>query len=378
MKTIPLLVVFLLGAAALLEFSATAQTDSGIRFLQLRNDGGTIKIGDLPMFLSTYDADGRQAGSLSGDLKNAIVDAQGLPRNLDPFSPTLGVQVEGAANSVTVSMRVRKAGEVFVDENRLVFPETAALGERISTHRAVVRDGPFINLTFLNSSQKVISLSSLDIKVWDQAGKQLDTVNQDFEIVLVKSVQPAPLRVAMSDRRSGRSWTTNVFPIYRSGVPDLILYAVRNVPIGSALGVDPSYEDRVAEISDKVKANQTKCAAGDFAACNDLAVSLSKGDGIAQDSVAAARWFDKACNGGIAVACRNLGAAYISGDGVNQDYGKARELFGKACDLNEAASCYNIGAMNLNGYGGAQNAAEGSRLMKKACSLGLQQACSIQ
>jgi len=378
MKTRSLLVVFLLGAAVLLDLSATAQTNSGIRFLQLRNDGGTIKIGDLPMFLATYDAGGRQASSLSGDLKSAVIDAQGIPRNLDPFSPTLGVQVEGGTDSVTVSMRVRKAGEVFVDENGLVFPETATLGERISTHRAVAQGGPFINLTFLNSSQKVISLSSLDIKVSDQAGKESDTVDQDFEIVLVKSVQPVPLRVVISDRRSAQNWTANLFPIYRSGVPDLILYAVRNVPIGVALDVSPSYEDKVAETSDKVKANQTKCEAGDFGACNDLGILLSKGDGIAQDSAAAARLFDKACRGGIGVACRNLGSAYISGDGVNQDYSKARDLFGKGCDLNEAPSCYNIGAMNLNGYGGEKNAAEGTRLMKKACSLGLQQACSFQ
>jgi len=356
---------------------AGAQTGSGVRFLQLRNDAGTVKVGDVPMILSTYDASGHPVGGLSGNFNMTIIDASPIPRSLDPFSPTLGVQVERDKAAVSVSMRVRKADELFIDDNGLAFPETAKLGERISTTRPVADGGPFINLTFLNSSRKVVSLSALDIKISDGTGQPLGAVNQDYEIILVKSVQRAPLHVALTDRRSGQNWAVDIYPMYRSSEPNLILYSIQNVPIGTVLDTDPRYEDKI-EMSSTAKADQAKCEANDFKACNSLAVAFFKGVGVSRDATEGVRLYNKACTGGNGLACSNLAGVYAVGDGVKQDYGQAIQFFGKGCDLDDGTSCYNLGAMYLNGYGVKANATEGSRLMTKACKLGIQQACALK
>jgi TPR repeat protein len=296
---------------------------------------------------------------------------------MDPFSPVLGVQVDRDKTVVAASMRVRKASEIFIDGNGLAFPETAHIGERISTNRTVEDQGPFINLTFLNSARKPIALSTLDVKVSDANGQPLNTTNQDFEIVLVKSVQRAAIKVALTDRRNGQSWTVDLFPMYRSGTPNLILYSIQNVAVGVAVDANPQYEDKI-EISSTVKDHQAKCEAGDFIACNDLALALFSGTGITRDVAEGLKAYNKACSGGNGLACSNLAGVYIAGDGVKQDYAQAMQYFGKGCDSDDKTSCYNLGAMYLNGYGVRANPTEGSRLMAKACKLGMQQACALK
>jgi hypothetical protein len=353
-----------------------SQRPSNIRLLRLSvGKNNSITVGGMPLFLATYDATGGTGGTgggvrLSGNYANTIIDMEEIPRSFDPFSPTIGVQINGGMPSIAASIRRRNVEHLFLDENGLGFPET---------RRSVAKDGPFINITFLNSAHHVIDLSTIDIKVLNTTGK-MNITPQDYEIVLVKAVQREPLRVHISDRRSGQTWSTDLFPMYRSSEPNLILYTIRDIAIGEPLAGNPSYEGKasVQITSKEAKDAQHKCDAGDFEACNSLGVLFSKGDGVAQNSAEAARLFSKACEGGQGLACSNLGALYAIGEGVEKDFVRAREILAKGCNLNNGTSCYNLGAIYANGLGIKKDDTEKQRFMKKACDLGVKQACSYK
>lgn len=353
--------------------AADTEESSTIRVLRPIYNNGTTKIGDFPLILATYGATGRPAGGgglmLSGDYTNVLIDLGYISRNLDPFVPMLGVQENADRSSTSVSIRRRKVEKLFINANGLGFPEPL---------RTIAKGGPFISITLRDAAHNVIDLLTVDLTITNPAGIQLVIVRQDHGIVLVKSVQRETLRLRASDRRNGQSWSTELFPMFRSSEPNLVLYSVNDVTIGQPLAAKPTYEDKIkVPLSKKAKGEQVKCEASDFVACNDLAVLFLKGGGAPQDSDEAARLWNKACDGGYAMACSNLGLAYFIGDGVAQDYAKARDLYLKGCDLNYGPACYNLGALYGSGLGVAADQAEMKRLMKKACDMGFQQACSL-
>jgi len=363
--------------SSLLLFCAMAysQNAPSVRVLRLTNDGGKIKVGGLPLMLAAYDDAGHQGSgssgiSMSGNYSNTIIDLEEIPRSLDPFWPTIGAQVSGGKTAATVSVRKRKVERLFLDADGLAFRE-----ER----RSVAEGGPYISMTFIDPATKIIALSSIDVTVSNAAGKKLETTPQDFEIVLVKSVQREPLLVEVSDKQTGVKWSTKLFPMFRSSEPDLVFYTVTKVPIGKSLATDPSYEEKTTvQMSSRATTDQEKCDAGDFQACNDLAVLFQKGDGVTQNSAEALRLYDKACVGGFAMACSNLGTLYGVGEGVKQDYAKAGDFFKKGCDLNDGASCYNLAATLQRNPAVKSDPEERRRLMTKACELGLKQACAYR
>jgi len=85
------------------------------------------------------------------------------------------------------------------------------------------------------------------------------------------------------------------------------------------------------------------CASGDVAACNSLAVRLSKGEYVLRDESHAAELFDQACKGNVGDGCASLGLAYQKGTGVKRDSARALALFKQGCDMRGLAGCTSLG-----------------------------------
>lgn len=66
-----------------------------------------------------------------------------------------------------------------------------------------------------------------------------------------------------------------------------------------------------------------------------------RGEGVLQDYVKAAEWYEKAADQGNASAQFNLAVMYHKGQGVSQNDRIARSYFSKACNNGHKASCRN-------------------------------------
>jgi TPR repeat protein len=84
---------------------------------------------------------------------------------------------------------------------------------------------------------------------------------------------------------------------------------------------------------------------GDARAQSKLGRMYSLGQGVPNDSRAAAEWFLKAAEQGVAEAQGMLGYMYLVGDGAPQSNGKAYEWLRKAAEQGDAMAQYNLGAM---------------------------------
>jgi len=78
---------------------------------------------------------------------------------------------------------------------------------------------------------------------------------------------------------------------------------------------------------------------GDISAQYNLGIMYEKGQGVKQNYVIAAQFYEKAANQGDVSAQSKLGFMYVKGQGVKQNYIKAKELFKKACDGGNEWSC---------------------------------------
>ena len=90
---------------------------------------------------------------------------------------------------------------------------------------------------------------------------------------------------------------------------------------GSCLGL---------QVVDVLQAAESGCAAGEAAACRELAWRTSLGNEVPRDPVRAADLARRACDGGDALGCALLGVFLADGQGVPPDPAGARAMFLRA------------------------------------------------
>ena len=94
---------------------------------------------------------------------------------------------------------------------------------------------------------------------------------------------------------------------------------------------------------------------GDAYAQHDLAFRYLRGDGIAQDSREAEKWFRKAAEQGYAEAQYDFARLYIYGDGIAQDSKKAVKWLRKAAEQGHAEAQNLLAIMYVKGDGVVQD-----------------------
>ena len=104
---------------------------------------------------------------------------------------------------------------------------------------------------------------------------------------------------------------------------------------------------------------------------NNLGVMYESGNGAAQDSVEAAKWYRKSADQGYAIGQSNLGFMYESGSGVPQDFAEAAKWYRKAADQGSANAQLKLGLMYAEGRGVSKNDNEAVKWFRKASDQGL-------
>lgn len=136
-----------------------------------------------------------------------------------------------------------------------------------------------------------------------------------------------------------------------------------------------AYEDGLAHL----EAGEPEAAAAAFreaaeaghpGAAYELALSYTRGRGVAQDPAAAARWMNVAAERGHAEAQYLTGAAYAAGDGVPQDHEKAARFFAKAAVQGHARAQYLLAQAFAAGRGVPRDGAWAARWYGKAAQQG--------
>ncbi len=127
--------------------------------------------------------------------------------------------------------------------------------------------------------------------------------------------------------------------------------------------------------SQKIVSCRKAAEKGDINAQNTLGDCYYNGEGIHQDYIQAAKWYQKAAEQGYAKAQCNLGFIYYNGHGVRKDYVKARQWYEKAAAQGYAKAQYNLGVMYVNGHGVPSNTAIAKKYFGKACDNGFQEGC---
>ncbi len=113
-----------------------------------------------------------------------------------------------------------------------------------------------------------------------------------------------------------------------------------------------------AESGDVDKAYQLwlpEAEKGNARAQRYLAVLYSRGQGVARDDQAAAKWFHKAATQGDVISQSNLGVLYSRGQGVTQDDKEAAKWFHKAAVQGDTHAQLRLGVMYDIGRGVVQN-----------------------
>lgn len=85
---------------------------------------------------------------------------------------------------------------------------------------------------------------------------------------------------------------------------------------------------------------------------------------------------DKACQAGEALACYELAVLVTRGEGVQHDDNTGAELFHRACLGGAMGACVEVAAMRRDGRGGARNAAQALAMYELACNGGEVFACT--
>ena len=96
----------------------------------------------------------------------------------------------------------------------------------------------------------------------------------------------------------------------------------------------------------------------------------SAGEGCVKDDAKAASYFQRASDLGNYHSTNELGNCYYDGAGVAKNLKKARILFKKVADLNYSHGDVNLGQMMIRGEGGDSEVGKGFRLIEKAAKLG--------
>ena len=144
-----------------------------------------------------------------------------------------------------------------------------------------------------------------------------------------------------------------------SAAPVLILIATAFRLSAQAGEADRKFEDTKA-----------KAEKGDAIAQWSLGTAYHKGDGVAKDDVAAAKWYRKAAEQNYAQAQRNLGSCYVYGLGVVKDEAEAVKWYRKAAEQNDPDAQFNLSACYFNGTGVAKNYIEAHKWLYLAAAQG--------
>jgi hypothetical protein len=201
---------------------------------RLRTAGAEMKLsvrdkqvyaGDIPFFLSSYDADGGTGGvsgssgvRLSADLRGLILHFSEVPWDL-----TLGIQVGGAngLNGATAALRRNLCRSAFIDSEGLVFP-----GEATEVDQA----GPSITLQFDFPTGHTPFYKNLTVQVKTKSGRDLK-VNPDGSgllsgLLTFDGVPRETLYVTIESSASGKKWWGALFPAFRSASGGVVIYKV--------------------------------------------------------------------------------------------------------------------------------------------------------
>ena len=157
-------------------------------------------------------------------------------------------------------------------------------------------------------------------------------------------------------------------------VPKIVEYLQKGgevlLPWGMKLG--PGTPKMVGEISEGADPDKTRKGAE----CEDaqaqfvLGLMYDKGEGVARDAAAAAKWFRRAAEQGHAQAQYNLGVAYHQGEGVARDAAAAAKWWRLAAEQGFADAQVLLGAMYSNGEGVPQDSVEAAKWTRCAAEQG--------
>jgi TPR repeat protein len=109
---------------------------------------------------------------------------------------------------------------------------------------------------------------------------------------------------------------------------------------------------------------------GNSDAQNFLGLMHECGSGVPKNSAEAVRWYRKAAEQGDADAQFSLGLMYEDGDGVPKDSAEAVKWYRKAADQGDACAQVNLGLMYFNGDGVPKDSAEEVKWYRKAADQG--------
>jgi len=146
--------------------------------------------------------------------------------------------------------------------------------------------------------------------------------------------------------------------------------------IAPAASVAAPQQTKICTYGDAIECTRFCDVDGDASSCNDLALMLSRGDGVTMDDKKATTFFLRSCDLGSAIGCNNAGMRVEYGRGVNKDEAHAGTLYEKACDRGMAAACNNLGRMVINGWGIAKDEPRAVDLFRKGCGQGDVGACA--
>jgi TPR repeat protein len=117
------------------------------------------------------------------------------------------------------------------------------------------------------------------------------------------------------------------------------------------------------------------CNSGDARACEAAGEAYGSGNGVAEDSNEALRFYRQACQLKRARSCLDLGRMFDEGDGVAVDDRDAAALFRRACDLGEPDGCHRLAGLLLEGSGVKTDAKRAMDFERRACDVGFRPAC---
>jgi hypothetical protein len=133
----------------------------------------------------------------------------------------------------------------------------------------------------------------------------------------------------------------------------------------------PGSVDAPAAPSPRVLEAAERAKNGDAEAQLSLAILYAKGDGVAQDYAAAAKWFRAAADRGLMRAQYDLGVLYERGRGVPLDYNQAVAWYRKAAEQGHPLAQYNLAVAHTKGQGARQNFFEAAVWYHRAAAQGV-------
>jgi TPR repeat protein len=115
---------------------------------------------------------------------------------------------------------------------------------------------------------------------------------------------------------------------------------------------------------------------GDPRAQHDIGLMYDHGQGVAQDSAQAIKWYELSAQQGDAASELALGYKYYKGQGVTQDYKAAARWYRLAAGQGNAGAQYDLGLMYKQGLGVPQDYTRAYMWFRLASSSGAAAAIS--